>query len=72
MKPDEENFLEKWNSDDIKKILVSIEGDDSEDSKHVTPYSIISYQEATDYLKRTEQFQRPLPMKDLDLEEKDP
>lgn len=56
MKPDEENFLEKWNSDDIKKILVSIEGDDSEDSKQVTPYSIISYQEATDYLKRTEQF----------------
>lgn len=72
LKAEEEEFLEKWNSDDIKKLLVSNECEDTGNEKLITPYSIICYQEATDYLKRTEQFQKPLPMKDLDLEEKDP
>jgi|TARA_B110000285_G_C15003201_1_gene552485 hypothetical protein len=43
LKEEEEEFLEKWNSDDIKKILVSTAGEDPENAKLITPYSIISY-----------------------------
>jgi hypothetical protein len=40
---DKESGFEKWNSDDIKKTLISVLSEDPEDAKLITPESVICY-----------------------------